>query len=245
VNRRSDPRKWLFRRRLDEASALVFCFPYAGAGASSYRRWPAEIEAGSVVALQPPGRENRFAEPAFPSHASYAADLGAVLADFQDRDHVFFAHCGGVPFAMETIRWLVDNGHPGPRKLVASSWGPPHLDLYGGLNKVDIDTYDFVGEIRSVQAGLGNPEMPDQLATIAADVLKQEVVVHRSWLYDAGHRLPCPVTALAWEADDVVPPEEAVDPAWSECADTRFHTLRGDHLTFAICPDDLQAVLAA
>lgn len=222
----------------------MFCFPYAGAGASSYRRWPSTVKAGGVASLQPPGRENRFAEPPFETHREYAADLGAFLAAYQDREHVFFAHCGGVPFALETILWLVDNGYPGPRKLVASSWGPPHLDLYGGLNKVDIENHDFVGEVQAVQAGLGNGEMPLELAKLGARVLKQEVVVHRPWLYDAGRRVPCPVTALAWSEDDVVPPAEAVDPAWSECADTEFVTLPGSHWRFADCPDDLQSLLA-
>lgn len=244
ATRQRDPRKWLFRTLPSDTPAIVFCFPYAGAGASSYRRWPKEISAGAVAPLQPPGRENRFAEPAFDTHREYAADLGAFLTEFQDRDHVFFAHCGGVPFALETILWLVDNGYPGPRKLVASSWGPPHLDLYGGLNKVDIETHDFVGEIQAVQAGFGNDELPPALAQIGATVLKQEVIVHRPWLYDASRRVPRPVIALAWEDDDVVPPAEAVDPAWQECADVDLRILAGSHWEFASCPDDLQKLLA-
>jgi len=222
----------------------VFCFPYAGAGASSYRRWPPAVEAGGVASLQPPGRENRFAEPAFDTHREYAADLGAFLTAYMDRPYLFFAHCGGVPFALETVLWLVDHGHPAPRKLVASSWGPPHVDLYGGLNKVDIDHHDFVGEVQAVQAGLGNGELPVELATLGAKVLKQEVIVHRPWRYDASRRVPCPVTALAWSEDDVVPPAEAVDPAWKECADADLRTLPGSHWAFADCPDDLRALLA-
>lgn len=228
----------------ETASAVVFCFPYAGAGASSYRRWPQEIDAGAVAALQPPGRENRFAEPPFETHREYAADLGAFLAAFQDREHIFFAHCGGVPFALETILWLRDNGYPGPRKLVASSWGPPHLDLYGGLNKVDLKTHDFVGEIQAVQAGLGNTDMPLELARLGARVLRQEVVVHRPWRYDVSRRLPCPITAVAWEEDDVVPPAEAVHPAWRECGDTELRTLPGGHWSFATCPEVLRDLLA-
>ncbi|MER7004764.1 thioesterase domain-containing protein [Dactylosporangium sp. NPDC000555] len=239
-----DPRKWLFGKVPDEASALVFCFPYAGAGAASYRRWPRTIKAGAVAAVQPPGRENRFAEPPFPTHREYGADLGAFLSPFTDRDYVFFAHCGGVPFALETALWLAEHGRRPPRKLVASSWGPPHKDLYGGLNKVDIERHDFVAEIQEVQRGLGNPDMPVELARIGATVLRQEVEVHRPWRYDAARRVPCPVVAVAWEDDDVVPPAEAVDPAWSEVADTEFRTLPGNHWAFASCPESLRLLLA-
>ncbi|UYM03636.1 thioesterase II family protein [Solicola gregarius] len=240
-----NPEKWLFRGRPDDDGApLVLCFPYAGAGASVFRGWPDSIKAGTVAPLQPPGRENRFSEPPFDTHVEYAADLGRYLAGLGDRETVYFAHCGGVPFALETIVWLVDNGHRPPRKLVASSWGPPHVDLYGGLNKVDLDTHDFVAEVQEVQSRLGNPGVPVELARIGAKALRQEVVVHRPWLFDACKTVPCPVDALAWSEDDVVPPHEAVNERWREVADVDLRTLPGSHWEFVSCPESLELLLA-
>jgi medium-chain acyl-[acyl-carrier-protein] hydrolase len=47
------------------ASLRLFCFAYAGGGASAFHKWlqlvPAEIE---VCLIQLPGRENRLIEPA-------------------------------------------------------------------------------------------------------------------------------------------------------------------------------------
>ena len=237
-----DPSKWLFRRPPSDATSVIVCFPYAGAGATSYRSWPAEVGDAFVVPVQPPGRENRLAEPPFSTHADYAEDLGTILAALDVGSMVFFAHCGGVPFALETADWLCDNGYLPPRKIVSSSWGPPHADLYGGLNKVDIETYDFVGEVLSVQRALGN-EMPRPLAKIAAKVLRQEVEVHRPWLYDASTPISCPVIALGWTDDDVVPNDVATDLAWSECGDVTFATLEGDHWAFEECPAELVEIL--
>jgi len=49
-----------------QASLRLFCFPYAGAGASIFRTWHSfmtpEIE---VCSLQLPGRETRIKEPLF------------------------------------------------------------------------------------------------------------------------------------------------------------------------------------
>src|SRR3990172_3116030 len=57
---------WLHRRRPNPDAALrLFCFPYAGAGASLFRAWgnafPPEVD---VCSVQLPGRETRLAGPA-------------------------------------------------------------------------------------------------------------------------------------------------------------------------------------
>ncbi|MZE55068.1 hypothetical protein GTY86_28075, partial [Streptomyces sp. SID5770] len=42
----------------------LLCFPYAGMGASLYRSWPGLLpEDVEVVAVQPPGREDRARDP--------------------------------------------------------------------------------------------------------------------------------------------------------------------------------------
>ena len=238
-----DQSKWLFREPRSDADGYVFCFPYAGAGASSYRQWPTSVGDLSVVPIQPPGRENRFSEPSYETHAEYAADLGERLAAFDTENYVLFAHCGGVPFALETALWLDENAKPSPAAIVASSWGPPQVDLYGGLNKVDIESHDFAAEVREVQAGLGNPDMPAEMAAIGGRVLRQEVVVHRPWLYDAARKIPCRTIVVGWSADDVVPPNEATDAAWLECGDVEIKTLEGSHWEFADCPSSLQEVI--
>jgi medium-chain acyl-[acyl-carrier-protein] hydrolase len=45
------------------ASVRLVCFPYAGAGASAFRLWPAGLpETIEVLAAQLPGREGRLRE---------------------------------------------------------------------------------------------------------------------------------------------------------------------------------------
>src|SRR5690242_16395324 len=61
----SDP--WVIRYRQNpQAHLRLFCFSYAGGGASVFRSWgealPSEVE---VCAIQLPGREYRIGEPAY------------------------------------------------------------------------------------------------------------------------------------------------------------------------------------
>ncbi|GGO94215.1 thioesterase II family protein [Wenjunlia tyrosinilytica] len=237
--------KWLLRKPPQDSTSLLFCFPYAGVGASSYRDWPPTLAGGTAVcALQPPGRENRFREPGHPDHGAFARDLVDFLTPLLERPFAFAGHCGAVPFALETILTLEDRGLPLPRRLFASSWGAPHRGLYGELNFVDLDTADLVHEVRQRYLLTGQGEPPPELAEIAARVLKEDLVVQRPYRYDAGRRLPCPVTVVSWSDDDVVP-AATVPPGWEECAPVRFEHLEGKHLDFLSCPQSLKDVIAA
>jgi surfactin synthase thioesterase subunit len=80
---RPDP--WILRPRPNPRAALrLFCFPYAGGGASIYRTWPAYLHADiEVVAVQLPGREERMCEPAYSDASELCLRLtrDEVLAD--------------------------------------------------------------------------------------------------------------------------------------------------------------------
>src|SRR5882762_8606158 len=57
--------RWLtVFRPLASPRLRLICLPYAGAGASAYRRWPEVAPPGvEIVAVQLPGREDRIREP--------------------------------------------------------------------------------------------------------------------------------------------------------------------------------------
>ncbi|WP_036345989.1 thioesterase II family protein [Micromonospora sp. CNB394] len=223
------------------AGPLAFAFPYAGVGASSYRPWPARIGEVAVVAVQPPGRENRTREPAHRTHRAFAHDLADALLPYLDRDYYFVGHCGAVPYALETIFELERRGCPLPRRLVASSWGAPHRGLYGYLNFVDLSTADLHAETRLLFARAGVPVRED-FVDLLTQVLRHDLETQRDYSYPAGARVPVPVTLLGWTGDDVVPADQ-VRPGWTECAQVEYEELEGAHLAFLSCPANLQRSL--
>lgn len=223
------------------AGRVLFCFPYAGVGASSYRQWPRWIGDVQVCGLQPPGRENRLREPPHRDHAAFAADLADALAPCLDREFFFAGHCGAVPFALDTIEELANRGLPVPSRLIASSWGAPHRGLYGRLNFVDLAESDLVTETTALFGQAGTPVRAD-FAELAAQVLRTDLEVQRGYRFALGRRVPCPVTVVAWTRDDIVPPELVV-PGWDECAEVTQELLDGEHLDFLTCPRVLHNAL--
>ncbi len=236
-------RRWLLRNPPSDEVPLLFCFPYGGAGASFYHKWPATVAGMRVCLLQPPGRENRIREPVPPDHQAFAEDLADFLhrGDYLNRPYAFIGHCGGVPLALQTIVRLADLGLPLPSRLFASSWGAPHRGLYGPLMVVDMDSFDFEREVRE-QAARASAPITDDLVVLAARVLRADLASLRKWLYDAKCFLPVPATVIGWTRDEIVPPSEGLH-SWEEVAKVSYELIEGDHLAFVGCPPGLCALI--
>jgi len=245
VTSTADPagQRWLLRPLPPDGSAALLCFPYSGVGASSYRGWPRVVGGMSMAALQPPGRENRAREPRPGSHHEFARSLLAALAGLGRRPFAFFGHCGAVPYMLETIFQLADDGGELPMWIIASSWGAPHRGLYGALNFVDLEQHDIAAEVVRAATGSGVTLLPE-MVRIAADVLRHDLVVQRAYRYPAGRRIPVPVMAVGWAQDDVVVPEVAID-GWDEVAEVRAVVLPGAHGDYLRCPAALQELVAS
>ena len=68
--------RWLAYREVNpRARVRMFCFPYAGGGASAYRGWAAPLPPDvEVCPVQLPGREGRLREAPFENPASFNDD---------------------------------------------------------------------------------------------------------------------------------------------------------------------------
>ncbi|XKK38561.1 thioesterase domain-containing protein [Nocardiopsis sp. ARC36] len=233
---------WFLRGVPETGDYLLFGFPYAGVGASSYREWPSTVGTGGFCALQPPGRENRILEDVPATHDDFAARLAEALAVHTHRPYAFLGHCGAFPYMLQTVLRLQELGLPLPRRLFASSWGAPHRGLYGSLNFVDLDRVDMVSEVQRISGQMGRP-LPRELAELAAETMLADLRVQRGYRYSGTPRVPVPVTVIGWSDDDVVPAEQVWD-GWTECADASYHPLEGDHGAFLRCPESLRELVS-
>src|ERR1019366_6152829 len=90
-----------------QARLRLFCFPYAGGGASLFRDFsaqlPSEVE---VRPIQLPGRENRLIETAFTSIETLTATLEGVLLPYLNMPYAFFGHSMGALISFELARSL-------------------------------------------------------------------------------------------------------------------------------------------
>lgn len=237
--------RWLYDGVPAQADFLVFGFHFAGTGAAAtYGGWPRSIGTGLLCPVQPPGRDNRIAEPPVRTHREYAEQLAPVLLAYLDRPYGLAGHCGAVPYVMETAFRLAELGAPPPKVLVASAWGPPQHGPYGRLNIEALEDIDLLEEVQaSMLARFGYTLQPD-IAEIAAESLMTDLEVQRTYSYHGEPRLPARTLVIGWQEDTVVPPAVVGDRRWAECGLVDHYRLPGNHWEYLQGPKALTDLIA-
>lgn len=222
---------WLSRQRTRRTPPRMrlFCLPYAGGGAQIYRTYahalPIDVE---VCAIQLPGREKRFLEPALECVDAIADQLAPVIGEAVDLPYAIFGHSLGALVGFELVRRLRKEGRPLPVRLFASGHRAPHLpDPDPPIHH--LPDAEFIEELRELN---GTPEAvleSAELLELVLPMLRADFTAAETYVYRSDAPLPCSITALGGTSDDKVSPEAL--QGWEEhtSGDFEFHLLEGDH----------------
>ncbi|WP_446664815.1 thioesterase domain-containing protein [Flexivirga sp. B27] len=224
----TDSTAWLTRPISPEASRLLFCLPFAGGGASTFREWPAAFaDSGvEVVPLQLPGRENRVAEdPAFST-----PEVARVIADLADRPYAIFGHSMGGRLAYDAARHLLASGDRPPSLVVTSASRPPDLPRTGSLD--GISTFSDARLTSRLRRSGSIPEAvlaePDLMA-IVLPVLRADFAWIDALDVHDPEPIPVPLLALAGALDRAVSHDQAAQWRAHTSAGFALQLLPGDH----------------
>ncbi|MFC6082773.1 thioesterase II family protein [Sphaerisporangium aureirubrum] len=211
------------------ARVRLFCFPYAGGGASIYRGWherlPAHVE---VFAVQPPGRESRLAEAPYSRMADLLPSLAEGLTPLLDRPFAFFGHSLGAAVGFELTRYLRRTGGELPGHLFVSGRQAPHLPSRNErIHAMSDDA--FLAGVRKLD-GI-SPELFDhpELLELLLPLLRADFTLSEDHAYRPEHKLDIPITAFHGSDDPTT--RESEMAAWAAHTSGPFalRTLPGDH----------------
>jgi len=194
-----------------------------------YRGWENYVPPGiEVVPIQPPGRGNRFAEPAFDRMDSLMAALTTAIEPFLDRGVALFGHSVGAVAAFELAHRLLDQFGFNVSHLFVSGARAPQVPRKR-RNFHDLPEDEFLAELKKLNGTppeiLENPELMRMIsATLRADFAMAET-------YKCKHTQPltCPITAFGGLDDTRVTHEDL--EAWRVQTSGPFDVRRipGDH----------------
>jgi medium-chain acyl-[acyl-carrier-protein] hydrolase len=222
----------------------LFCFPYAGGGASVFRGWPQAVSPElEIIPVQLPGRENRLREAPFTRLSPLVADAArALLPYIEDVPFALFGHSVGALVSFELARLLRRQYHRTPVHLFIASHRAPHRPdpnppIHG------LPEAEFLRELRRYN---GTPEVilqnPELLELLVPN-LRADFAVFETYGYTRDAPLDCPISAFGGRQDAEV--SVADIEAWHEQTTSRF-TMRlfpGDHFFLhAAQADLLQAI---
>jgi surfactin synthase thioesterase subunit/NAD(P)-dependent dehydrogenase (short-subunit alcohol dehydrogenase family) len=118
---------WLiFHRPNPAATTRLFCFPFAGGGALTFRSWAPHLDPRiELVAIEPPGRQTRLGEPPIRAVATFVERLVPALLPFLDKPFAVYGHCLGALTLFETVRALMRRHGQAPIHAFVSGARPP------------------------------------------------------------------------------------------------------------------------
>lgn len=207
--------RWIaFRKPRPQARLRLFCFPYAGGGASAYRTWPASLPPEiDVCPVQPPGRENRLSEERFRRVGPLKDAVCEAIRPLLDLPFALFGHSLGAVVAYETALKLRDDHGKAPVQLLVSARRAPSVP------PDDEPTYNLPdGEFRAKLEELeGTPkevlEHPE-LMELVEPLLRADFELNDTYEPSQKPPLECPVTAYGGLEDADVTREQ-LEP-WRE-----------------------------
>jgi surfactin synthase thioesterase subunit len=222
----------------------IFCFPFAGGGASFYRAWPSFAPPSlAICPLQPPGREERFVEKPFRAMEPLVRAATDALLPHLSHPFALFGHSLGAIACFEIIHALRDRGAPLPSHLFVSGACAPQLA------SLIPPIYDLP-ETEFVEAMCRYGGMPDEvlnsreLLDLLIPRLRADLTVSGTYVYAPRPPLAVPMTAFAGRDDDIVTPS-LVD-AWREqtIAPFRCQTFSGGHFFVAQHAREIVSMIA-
>lgn len=195
----------------------LVCFPHAGGSATAYTQLARTLSADfDVVAVQYPGRQDRYREAPFTSLAplveAVAEELARELAADCGRPYALFGHSMGALVAFETARLLAQDELPGPQRLFLSGRGGP-----GIRSDIRYDLFDdgeVLADVRELggtdQSMLDDPEILEMVLP----ALRADYRAFGTYRWRGGEPLAAPVTVLIGDRDPMVTVPEAL--TWRE-----------------------------
>jgi medium-chain acyl-[acyl-carrier-protein] hydrolase len=222
--------RWLAYRDVNpRAKMRMFCFPYAGGGASIYRGWGASLPSDlEVCPVQIPGRESRLREPPFSEPGRMIPAIADALDPYWDLPFVFFGHSMGAMISFELTRELRRRGRTQPLHLFVSGRRAPQMPAREEPIHA-LPEPEFIEKLRELN---GTPEevlQHAELMKLILPILRADFGINETYEYTEEAPLDAGISAFGGLGDEDVTREDV--EAWKENTRSKFRMrmLPGDH----------------
>ncbi|WP_374964208.1 thioesterase II family protein [Lysinibacillus sp. RS5] len=201
---------WIFsspiEKRKNSGKVRIFCFPWAGGGASFYKEYFSNIHHEiEICPVQLPGRENRYGENFYENMESLCEDfleeMGAIL---EEKPYIFWGHSMGGIISYYLVQMIAKRGGNLPIHLFLSASAPPKKKVM--QNKRSIN--QLLRENGTQEEIIKNQELLDIYLPILLADLKLLESININHL---NRELAVPTTIFGGKNDSMLPTEELID----------------------------------
>ena len=214
-----------------EAKLRLFCFPYAGGGASAFKSWNEffsdDIE---LCILQMPGREERLGEKLITDMSQLVDVLVEEITTYSDRPFAFFGHSMGAIVAYETACHLRNIDGSVGLYTFSSQQELHHIykRMVDPLRFLDDET--FIDRLHQTYGAV--PEairQSEELKKVFLPILRADVELLEKYKNIRSEPLDCPISVLGGKSDPAI--SKAMLAGWQTLTSSVFvqHEFPGEH----------------
>jgi medium-chain acyl-[acyl-carrier-protein] hydrolase len=209
------------KQRPISPSLRLFCFPYAGGGASIFRTWPAMLPAEiEVCAVELPGHESRWVDPPITDVTELVRNLGDILPEQMDVPVAFFGHSMGALIAFALARDLRRRHQISLKHMFVSGFRAPQLiDPAPLMHKMPES-----GFLQELQERYGTPDEiqhDPELAELYLPLMRADFALCESFSYSQEDPFDFPISGFGGIEDRKINREQLL--AWREQTRSAFH----------------------
>ena len=216
------PSNWYLEHKRNPSSVLrLFCFHHSGGGASAYFPWIEQLSPHiELIAIQLPGRENRFTEPLINNLNDITAHLAEGFRYYIDKPFFVFGHSLGALLSFEFIKAIHERYAVSPLHMIVSATKAPHLPFrVKQLSKLD-DT--CLKEELKIYNGIDERILHnDELLDLFLPIIRSDFSICENYRYIDSKPFPFDILALAGTNDPTVNDEELL--GWSAYTSGKFN----------------------
>lgn len=188
----------------------LFCFPCAGASATSYLRWRRLVPSWlRIEPVEPPGRGLRMGETLLRESGAAIEDLTAKLLSQIRGRYALFGHSMGALLAFGCAHRLLKHGAPPPLALaVAATAAPTCRPPKAERRKSDVELIDDLRRLNGAPEALFRDA---EMLRLTLDVLAADYEICNSFEAKEAHALSVSILVYGGMTDSV---SEAQLSAW-------------------------------
>lgn len=205
------------------AKIRLFCFHHSGGGASAYFPWVEHLSSNiELIAIQLPGRENRYTEPLTNNLNHIVSKLKNEFCDYKEKPFFIFGHSLGALIGYEFIKSVHQQYSIYPRMMIASAAKAPHLP-YRMKRLSQLKEIELKKELRSYN-GLDELILKnDELFELFVPIIKNDFSIGENYVFSNLNPFPFDILTLSGIQDLTVTEEETL--AWSLYTSKKFQHL--------------------
>lgn len=213
----------------DQARLRLYCFPFAGGGASIYAPWRSQLAPDiAVCPLQLPGRESRLREPSIADIPSLVTALADAIDSQLASPFVFLGWSFGALLAYELTRELRRRARPLPSRLIVISHGAPGWSRPPSMTH--LSDAGFIAALQSRYEAIPAAILADpEVLEIFLPVLRADFMALESYRHTSEDPLPLPIDAWYGSRDQTLSRDGVAAWATHTSADFELHELPVGH----------------